>query len=139
MFNGIAIPRSLEASARDPLPTGNSGVRDIGAFVRVGNFRLDVPGSKIFFDENALKLHGSDLARREFGIGEWIALYHVEDRGPLLKLIRRATMLLRGFRFQARPMGDREPTSMVECYARIEGTSFHGIFLSSRSYYADVE
>jgi len=139
MFNGIAIPHSLAGSARDPGLRADASGRAVTAFVKVGNFRLDIPSSKVIFDKEALKLHGTGPNRQEFGIGEWISLYHPDDRGPVLKLISRATMMLRGFRFQARTLGAGEPRPMIECYARLEATSFSGIFLSSLSHYAGLE
>lgn len=139
MFNGIAIPHSLAASARDSGRHADDSERAITAFVKVGNFRLDIADSKVAFDAEALKLHGAGTGRSEFGIGEWVSLYHPEDRASVLKLIGRATMMLRGFRFQARALGAGEPRPMIECYARLEGTSFRGIFLSSLSHYAELE
>jgi hypothetical protein len=93
----------------------------------------------VAFDDEALQLHAIPGHGNEFGIGEWISLYHVDDRISVLKLIKQATTMLRGFRFQARLAGAEDLPPTIECYARCEADGFRGIFLSSRLSYAFVE
>lgn len=139
MFNGIAIQQSLDGAARNPFPGTEPGAKDICSFVQTGNFHLDLVASKVVFDAEALRLHAVPDRDGEFGIGEWISLYHVDDRISVLKLIKQATTMLRGFRFQARTAGALDLPPTIECYARCEADGFRGIFLSSRLSYAFVE
>lgn len=139
MFNGIAIQHSLASVAHGPFAASAPSDRDLGAFVQIGNFQLDLAASKVVFDDEALKLHGISGDQHEFGIGEWISFYHADDRLSVLKLIKQATTLMRGFRFQARPAADRDLAPTIECYVRCDSGEFSGVFLSSRLCYAFVE
>lgn len=139
MFNGIAIHHSLSGAANSGFSHAGLSARDLGSFVQTGEFRLDLLTSKVLFDDDALELHSIAGRGHELGIGEWVSLYHAEDRLSILKLIKQATTLMRGFRFQARTAGDTDLVPTIECYARCEDGVFHGIFLSSRMCYAFIE
>lgn len=97
------VDRSYGEQKKDHVGVSSEEILDLyGSVCPFGIWRLDIGSGRLFWSEDAFRIHGLEPAAEPVSLNQMLARYHPEDAPLVEQLMETATSKRNGYRYVMR-------------------------------------